>query len=608
MLPTEEPQGTQGLLTAGDLLTGDLGLVALRGMLENGVGYIVSSWQERPTPIDAAVDDARTSVLARHGVVLRRLRALSGLAPLVTSPDATWPQTGDTRAVPRGLVIFAGRRGLRPALEQFVQLHTPGAVVGITYDVDAARMQGAVVLDPEPTAAGFVRAFDQAFATSARTGRPALILVRDRLLGMRGTIRCRAELAPRDAAERDAAMPRPMAPELAAATCGLVTAERGPGAVRVQDVVVTVGSLAGSVRRALAYVDAALEAAGVARLGDDVALLALDAPGVTPAGAAVDELLGAAPRVLLIDRPGHGLAPALTQLAPGASHTRAALDAETTRGEDVAGAVAQWLLDGEHVSVAGAAVLQAIVARADDESVSVRSVKARIPKRNARLNRAVSPTLAAGLALAQGVIGVPARVTPDYPTYQADTGVPLTIVPSAIFVEFGMASAAPNTLPGVFVVFGTASGVAEQAGACGATVELVDGGSPRRIGQAIAVACAGPRVAPHVIIIGDVQRMAAPRAATLGLDPELLGTDRIATAAVPTAGSVLVDLDDELLAGPVEILLDSSETVAVLDQVRELSPATWDLTLQRRGGQSRWSDAAWNLRRRLIRSISGIDL
>ncbi|MBC7461531.1 MAG: hypothetical protein H7287_09235 [Thermoleophilia bacterium] len=608
MLPSEEQHETQGLLAAGDLLTGDLGLVALRGMLENGVGYIVSSWQERPTPIDAAIDDARSSVLARHGVVLRRLRALSGLAPLVTSPEAPWAQSGDVHVAPRGLVIFAGRRGLRPALEQFVQLATPGAVVGITYDVDAARMQGALVLDPEPTAAGLMRAFDQAFATSARTGRPTLILVRERLLGMRGTIRCRADVSPRDAAERDAGMPRPMAPELAAATCGLVTAERGPGAVRTQDVVVTVGSLAGAVRRGLAYVDAALEAAGLGRMADDVALLAVDAAGVVPAGAAVDELLGAAPRVLLIDRPGHQLAASLRTCAPGAAHERAALDAETARGEDVAASIARWLLTREQVSAGAAAVLQAIADRADDESVSVRSVKARIPKRTARLNRAVSPTVAAGLALAQGVIGVPARVTPDYPTYQADTGVPLTVVPSAIFVEFGLASGAPNSLPGVFVVTGSPSGVAEQAGASGATVELVDGGSPRRIGQAIATACAGPRVAPHVILIGEVQRVAAPRAATLGLDPELLGTDRIATAAVPASGSVLVDLDDELLAGPVEILLDSSETIAVLDQVRELSPATWDLTLQRRGGQSRWSDAMWNLRRRCIRSISGVDL
>ncbi|MCW2949929.1 MAG: hypothetical protein JWN41_942, partial [Thermoleophilia bacterium] len=268
MLRTEEPQHDErGALVPGDLLTGDLGLVALRGMLENGVGYIVSSWQERPTPIDAAIDDARHSVLSRHGVVLRRLRALSGLAPLVTSPDASWALTGETPIVPRGAVIFAGRRGLRPALEAFVRLQTPGAVVGICFDADAARMQDAVVLEPEPTAAGLVRAFDQAFAVSVHIGRPVLVLIRDRMLGMRGTVQCRAELAPRAAAERDAMVARPMELSVAAAVCGLVQGERGAGPRADQDVIVTVGTLARSVRRAVSYIDTALAAAGHTPVG-----------------------------------------------------------------------------------------------------------------------------------------------------------------------------------------------------------------------------------------------------------------------------------------------------------------------------------------------------
>ncbi|MCW2950453.1 MAG: hypothetical protein JWN41_1466, partial [Thermoleophilia bacterium] len=478
----------------------------------------------------------------------------------------------------------------------------------ICFDADAARMQDAVVLEPEPTAAGLVRAFDQAFAVSVHIGRPVLVLIRDRMLGMRGTIQCRAELAPRAAAERDAMVARPMELPVAAAVCGLVQGERGAGPRADQDVIVTVGALARSVRRAVSYIDTALAAAGHTPVGEDVALLVLDAAGVTPAGAAVDALLPCADRVLVVDAPHHHLSARLIELAPGSAHERAAHDAETVRGEDITATIARWMLQRDELTDAAAAVLSAIAMRVDDASLAVRSVARRIPRRNARFNRAVSPSLAAGLALAQGVIGVPGRLAPEYPTYQADTGVPLTIVPSEVFVEFGLASAAPQAGVGVFVVTGSGAGVAEQAARCHASIELVDGVAPRAIGRAIAHACLVPRQAPHVIIVSEIQRVAAPRAACLGLDPELLATDRLATAAVPPTASVLVDLDDELLAGPVEIVLDAHDAVAVLDHVRELSPATWDLTVQRRAGSSRFADAMWGLRRRLVRSVSGVDL
>ena len=607
MLPIEEPVETQGALASGDLLTGDLGLVALRGMLENGVGYIVSSWQERPTPIDAAIDDARRSVLPRHGVVLRRLRSLSALAPLVTRPDATWPASEST-AVPRGLVIFAGRRGMRPALQSFVQLAVPGAVVGICFDADAARMHDAIVIDPEPTAAGLVLAFDQAFAASARTGHPALVLVRDRMLGMRGTIRCRADLAPRDAAERDAGMPRPMPLATAVATCGINTAELGPGPTATQSVIVAAGSLAGAARRALALIDASLDAAGCTPLGAGTALVSLAAAGVLPSAEPVLDLFARAPRLLLLDRPGHALEAPIAALAPATDCMRRSIDAESARGEDVAAAIAAWLLSDASLSEATRAVLEAVADRAVARDDAARRRAVRVPRRDERLHRTVSPTVAAGLALAQGVIGVPARLAAEYPTYQADTGVPLTVVPSTVFVEHGAASAAPNTPAGVFVVTGASGGVAEQAATIGATVELVDGSSPRAIGRAIALACGGPRTAPHVIVVGEVQRIAAPSATRLGIDPELLGTERLATAAVPAAGSVLVDLDDELLAGPVEILLDTAETRAALEPVRELTPATWEIAVQQRAGGSRMGDAAWNLRRRMVQAVSGVDL
>jgi hypothetical protein len=90
------------------------------------------------------------------------------------------------------------------------------------------------------------------------------------------------------------------------------------------------------------------------------------------------------------------------------------------------------------------------------------------------------------------------------------------------------------------------------------------------------------------------------------MDPDLVGTERLATSAVPTAATVLVTLDDELVDGPSVLALDRPEAHAALDQVRDLSPATWDL--RRRPARGRAAGAAWNLRRRLLRSIAGVEL
>jgi hypothetical protein len=170
----------------------------------------------------------------------------------------------------------------------------------------------------------------------------------------------------------------------------------------------------------------------------------------------------------------------------------------------------------------------------------------------------------------------------------------------------GAASAAPNAGAGVFVVTGQAGGVSEAAGAMGASIEYVDGSSPRAIGAAIGRACRSARVAPHVIVATEVQRVAAPRASTFGMDPDLVGTERLATSAVPPAATVLVDLGDELLAGPTVLALDHPEAHGSLDPLRELSPATWDL--RRASSASRAGRTSWNLRRRFVRASAGVDL
>ena len=90
------------------------------------------------------------------------------------------------------------------------------------------------------------------------------------------------------------------------------------------------------------------------------------------------------------------------------------------------------------------------------------------------------------------------------------------------------------------------------------------------------------------------------------MDPELIGTERLASSVVPTAATALVELGDELLAGPTVLVLDHPSAHASLDQLRELSPATWDL--HRTSTSSRIDQARWNLRRRMVRTIAGLDL
>ncbi|MCW2960101.1 MAG: hypothetical protein JWM90_488 [Thermoleophilia bacterium] len=597
MLPTEPIIVTQEPDPSGGLLTGDLGMVVLRSLLENGVGYVVSSWQERPTPIDAAIDDARASILERRGVVLRRLRSLAGLQPLVTSPSGG--VGGVAGAAHRGAVVFAGRRGLRPTLETFVRLQVPGGVVGICFDEEAVLIADAIVIDPAPTARGLSRALDVAFAASVATNRPALVLVRERLLGMRGTLRMRPDLLPNDAADRDAAMPRGMSLADAARVTGLVHARRGPSTTVAQPVLVTVEPLAHGAERALAHLAAHLQAAGARPLADDVALVVTSAPGLDPCVGGIAELCAAAPSIGLLAGPG---SPLRRRFDDAVALT---LDPGTARGEQLEAAIAGWLLaSSEELDDVTRTVLETCAAAGSNRRAAH---AARVPRRGEVLHRGVSPIVAAGLTLAQGVIGVPSRVDDAHPTYQTDTGVALTIAPAAIFVEHGAASGAVTAMPGVYLVTGAAAGIAEAAGRMGASVEYVDGSSPRSIGRAIGAACAAPRTVPHVVIVADVQRVAPAARGVFGIDPELIGTERLATSAVPASATVLVELGEELIGGPSELVLDHPAARAAADPLRELSPATWDL-YRPSTRPGRGASFAWMLRRRATKAFAGVDL
>ncbi len=604
MLPTEEhmEQTTGAHGGARELLTGDLGLVVVRALLENGVGYIVSSWHDRPTPIDAAIDEARERVLSPRGVVLRRLRSRSALEPLVTSPTG-----GITGAPPRGAVVFGGRRGLRPALEQFARVQCAGGVVGFSFDEDVLRIDDALVIDPEPTAIGLVRAIDAAYAASVAAGRPALIVIRERALGMRGTIRRRHDASPVATADADAEIRTPGHVSIAAAAeqAGLIDATLGSAHGGAVCALVVAGPIRVAAERALAQVAARLVDVGSATRLDDVAIVSSRAVGIVPArDGAIGRMLGAVDDACVIAPRADRIADQLrSDLSAPVSATHS-IDAGSLRGETLVSLVASWARTRLSEDDPGLAALDELAgAVAAPRTVA----SSRVPRRGEVLHRAVSPVVAAGLTLAQGVIGVPGRLDAEYPTYQTDTGVPLTVVPAAVFAAHGAASAAPGTGHGVFVVTGQGGGVTEAAGAAGASIEYVDGSSPRAIGVAVGTACRSMRVASHVIVVGDVQRVAAPRrGSTFGMDPDLVGTDRIATAAVPTAATALVQLGEELVAGPTVLALDVPAAHASLDPVRELSPATWDL--RRRDTTGRAKRLSWNLRRKLVRAVAGVDL
>lgn len=597
------------------LLTGDLGVIAVRALLECGVSYVISSWHERPTPIDAAIDEARARLLTPRGIVLRRLRAASALAASVQAPASSWV-VDEHAGIPRGAVVFAGRRGLRPTLEQFVRLDVPGGVVGLCYDEEALRIADGVVLDPEPTAAGLVAAIDSAFEVSVRIGRPALVLVRESMLGMRGTVRLRPERTPREAAARDAAAPRGMTVEDAVVVCGVQRAYVGAESSALDDatpapercVLLAVGPHARAAERALDVVGAQGSELGSAAAR--VSLITTGAGGVLPLAGDSGPMLRSAAEVCVVAEPGTPLVARLAELAPAARVRVVTVRAELARVDDIRPAIADWLrvvlggdpADDNHAEAGSGAALPGLAP----------AVVERLPRRDAVLHRAVSPALAAALSLAQGVIGVPGRIDPSFPSYRTDGGVSLTIVPADVFAAHGVAAAAPEArAAGVFVITGAAAAsgsVTAAASACGATIEHVDSASPRAVAACIARACRTPRSALHVVAVHDVPRVAAPTAAVTGIDHELHGTERLATAAAPREATILVELGDELTSGPAELLDGSPAATAALPGVRELTPATWDLYVRRGAASSRMSDGIWKLRRRLVHLVGGVDL
>lgn len=546
---------------ADELVTGDLGLISVHALLRGKVTWVAAAWDTRTTPIDAALDDTRNSLLKDHGVQIRRIRNVDAIEQLITDPG---PTAAGVQHSSRGAIVLPGRRGMREPIRRLSQLAAAGPVVVICFDPASISIADALVLDPAPTASGLARAIDDAFALSQTQRRPAFVLVRDRLLGMRGTIR------------------------------------RHPTARSAEPVLVHERSQRGTSHRDMVIVGSAWSdhavAMGVRAAAIDVDRLSFVVPTQQPRGAAAD-VLERARKILVIEDDKGIIAALLDERYGDAVVTRHACDAGSVGADQIASAIARWALTD-------ATSAQAAIAPVIDD----RGVLERMPRRNESLHRAVPQTVAAALALAQGVIGVPSRISDEYPTYRAETGVCLSVVPAHIFVEHGAASVAPDSGVGVILVPEVSHlDIATAAASMGASFEMVDATNPRAIGRAVAHACQSARTAPHVIGMADVVRI-APHGRAIGIDEDLLGADRIAMAGIAVESRTLAEVEDPLVPGPVARIVDAEALGAGVDPMAELTPSIHDVRVTHRAGTSRWSDMVWAIRSRIVRAITGVQV
>ena len=607
-----EPLAAQLTHGEGSLLAGDVGLITIKALLENGVGYLATGWIERTNPIDAAIADCQHGLLAPRGVLLRRLRQFRHVEQLVQSPGSGTIVGGDPM---RGAVVWSGRTGMRPALERFCQLETPAPVIGFCFDPDILRSANAVVLDPEPNPRGLVRAVDQAFALSHATGRPVLVLLRERMLGMRGTLRCRDNIAAGDVGAFVAAIDTGQTPDAAIGQLG-ANLEAMVGDEPAPQLVVCGAALASAAVRATVAIDAACEAAGVGPACDGLAVLGLAAPTVVGAEA-LAELAAPDARVLILEDTQTAIGARLEAagVGPGA-RTSVMLPYSATTGGDVVRAVAGWLAgllaeDGDdgtdEFDVDARAALRSVLRRlaAAPQPEEAGLLEGRLPRRGAVLNRDIAPQIAAGLVLAQCDIGVPGRLDGTHPSYGTDTGVALTVTNANDFAALGAGVAAPAARSGVYVVTGAATGgVQAAAAAIGATVEPVPANAPRALGAAIARACASPRVQPHVIVTVPAIGRASGR--PIGADHELLAGDQIARDTLPHEATTIAGSGSLLATGPVAHVRDPQALQGSIHQVAQVSPAWYDVVVRHRPEWLVRVGFGW--KRRLVRSLGKLDL
>ena len=625
----------------GATLVGDLGLVVLKALLENGVGYLVSGWLDPQNPVDAAISGVHRTLLPQLGVSLRRAGKLSQIERVLEQPGhVDLAATGGV--LRRGAVVWNGERGTRPALERFCGLPVAAPVVGLCFDDEIVRSDTALVIDPSPTPDGVARAIDEAFALSHVMRRPVLVLLRASTRSMRGTLRCRDNVAVADAGALGEHLELGAPLHDAMQRVGIVDVDdlssptaQGDDVVRV--LVACTRAHAQAAERAVARVQAALASATPDGLGItlDVRVVTLGIPTVvTPSG--LGDALDARDAMLVLEPAGSGMGARVRRAVAAASRERltgavGAIADPVVRSVDTAAATEGAVL----ASVAGAiadviesmrpagsgtdatvalvrAALQPLVVAASAASMrsaaaaasARRLVGSTIVARDSRLHRPLSKPLAAALTLAQGSIGVPTRGSDDWPTYVTESGARLTVATATQIAADGRRCASPDAAHGVFVVVpdGTPA-AAVQAAMPGAVFELVDELQPRLVAAAIARACARPAAHAHVIIPTPVGVVRAPRG-ELGIERGMAGGERVAFATLADEATYLRERHDVLDMGPRIELADPIAASAAVPVVAQLSSATYEIV--RGGNADAVARTTRTARRSFLKSIFGV--
>ena len=218
----------------GDLLAGDLGTIALKALLENGVGVVVSNFHLRSNPLDEAIAETESRLLLERGILLRRLRGGEGLGLLLGNPArVNAVATENSGELPlRHAVVVDGDRGMVGLLGRIGSISAAAPCAVICFDSAAVQLGAdeAVLLDPE-----------QQSAWGGPRDRPGVHDFRgDRPAGpwfwcVRAVSRCAAHCDARDnrtPAEGATAMAQPPIALAAACSAAAVDAVVNPRGVR----------------------------------------------------------------------------------------------------------------------------------------------------------------------------------------------------------------------------------------------------------------------------------------------------------------------------------------------------------------------------------------
>ncbi len=558
--------GSQLLAREGSVLVGDLGLLSLRIMLEMRLRWILGTWQDPDNPIDVVIGGARSSVFEPFGMFVRRMRGASAATRDV--------QSLIDRGAEGGLVVWPGARGVRPALERFAELAVAAPVVVITRDPDVARSRSMVCFDPLQTADGLRAALVDARNVSAALRRPVAVLLRRRMMDIRGTLTCgpvvdvaQIEVAPADVVDVS---------EIVARASGIEIRRPDPPSDAVGHVVIVPAPLAGIV--------APMAGRSVVVARSLAALESAEARGV----------IARASRVVVVDDRRYGCIAASCAHHAAVSVKTVVVDIEECDGRAVAREIERQLRSTEHAEVANGTNASPIPAAAID-------VAMRLPGRAERLQLGVPPSIAIALTIAQAAIDIPARLDPKFPTWQTPSGATLTVVDAATFARQGVAAGGPIATTGTFLVHGGAGNPAEAVSAAsGATVEVVDSSQPRAIAEALARSCAMPRAHPHVVI---AQPAAAPIRAgvAIGCEPEVIRGDRLTMRLLDEHLVARVPSTEPLDEYPDIVVRDPVAAQSMLPGLSGVSDAWYRVAARpARGAVARMRTT---LRRRMFRSL-----